>query len=174
MSFRMLICFLVAVPLGTSMIVAGGLSVKACEQEINRENETYMSDEEFNKTIERMEESSEQMVNIPIWLLVAGCAVLLVVPVYYIYDVYCKADLGGPLVRNIANCLVIGFLLCGLVWSIVGFLWVFGSHSNETCGADSHTYQFAFGTLIILNIIMDIWICYKICIVLYWAFLSED
>ncbi len=28
-----------------------------------------------------------------VWLLVAGCAVLLVLPVYYIYDVYCKEDL---------------------------------------------------------------------------------
>ena len=174
--FRMAICFLVAFPLGTSMIFAGGLSVNACtdagEGLTTQINVTSQAN--FSTTLTDFEDSQTERVHIPIWLLVAGCAVLLVLPVYYIYDVYCKEDLGGPMIRNIANCIVIGFLLCGLVWAIVGFLWVFGSHLNQTCGADSHTYQFAFGTLIILNIIMDVWICYKICIVLYWAFLSED
>jgi len=175
----MSICFLVAFPLGSSMIIAGGLSVNACgnsSYNITTQTTHHLADDndtllDNNITIE---DKQIEMVHIPIWLLVAGCAVLLVLPVYYIYDVYCKEDLGGPLIRNIANCIVIFFLLCGLVWAIVGFLWVFGSHLNETCGADSNTYQFAFGTLIILNIIMDVWICYKICIVLYWAFLSED
>ena len=58
--------------------------------------------------------------------------------------------------------------------SVIGFLWVFGAYEHLTCGADSVTYQFAFATLIILNIIMDCWICFKICVVLYWAFLTED
>ena len=160
------------------MIIAGGLSVNACSNSsYNTSMPTTLlvddNETSFNTNI-NIEDNQIEMVHIPIWLLVAGCAVLLVLPVYYIYDVYCKEDLGGPLIRNIANCIVIFFLLCGLVWAIVGFLWVFGSHLNETCGADSNTYQFAFGTLIILNIIMDVWICYKICIVLYWAFLSED
>lgn len=189
LSYRMLICFLVAFPLGTSMIVAGGLSVSTCSKTsdvisngnvTNESNSSRLlasnvtSDEDgglWSKIIET--DKQTEMLHIPIWLLVAGCAVLLVLPVYYIYDVYCKDDLGGPLVRSVANCIVIFFLLCGLVWAIVGFLWVFGSHMNETCGADSNTYQFAFGTLIILNIIMDVWICYKICVVLYWAFLIE-
>lgn len=177
----MAICFLVAFPLGASMIVAGGLSVNACSLVaipsvvVNNVDigANFSSNGSLVSDFKSVEDKQTEMVHIPIWLLVAGCAVLLVLPVYYIYDVYCKDDLGGPLIRNIANCIVIFFLLCGLVWAIVGFLWVFGSHMNETCGADSNTYQFAFGTLIILNIIMDVWICYKICVVLYWAFLID-
>ena len=34
--------------------------------------------------------------------------------------------------------------------------------------------QFAFASLIILNGLMDLWICFKICVILYWAFLSEE
>ena len=56
----------------------------------------------------------------------------------------------------------------------VGFLWVFSAHDHTTCGNDTATYQFAYATLIILNFIMDIWICFKICVVLYWAFLSDE
>ena len=85
-----------------------------------------------------------------------------------------QAEDGGPLIKSAAKCLVIFFLLCGLAWSVTGFLWVFGARENETCGADSFTYQFAYATLIIMNIIMDVWICFKICVVLYWAFLTED
>lgn len=115
-----------------------------------------------------------EMVHIPIWLLVSGCAFILVPGIYYIYDKYCKDESGGPLIKSMANCVVISFLLLGLAWSLVGFLWVFGAYGHVTCGADSATYRFAFGTLIILNFIMDCWICFKICVVLYWAFLSED
>ena len=34
--------------------------------------------------------------------------------------------------------------------------------------------QFAFASLIILNGLMDLWICFKICVILYWAFISEE
>jgi hypothetical protein len=115
-----------------------------------------------------------EKLHIPVWLLVSGCAVFLVPGIYFVYDKYCKDESGGPLIKSAANCLVISFLLCGLAWSVVGFLWVFGAYEHETCGADSATYRFAFGTLIILNMIMDVWICFKICVVLYWAFLTED
>ena len=87
---------------------------------------------------------------------------------------YCKEENGGPLFKTFSNCLVISYLLCGLAWAVVGFLWVFGAYEHLTCGADSATYQFAFATLIILNMIMDFWICFKICVVLYWAFLTDD
>ena len=113
-------------------------------------------------------------IRIPVWLIVAGIMVLFVPCIYYVYDKYCKDEGGGPFIKSVANCLVILYLLCGLTWAVVGFVWVFGSHQHVTCGADSFTYQFAFGTLIILNCIMDIWICFKICVVLYWAFLSEE
>ena len=111
---------------------------------------------------------------IPVWLIVAGCLLMFVPLVYFVYDKYCKDEGGGPLIKNVANFLVIFYLLCGLVWAVVGFVWVFGGRDHERCGAASFTYQFAFGTLITLNCIMDIWICFKICVVLYWAFLSED
>ena len=34
--------------------------------------------------------------------------------------------------------------------------------------------QFAFACLIILNCLMDIWICFKICVILYWALISDE
>jgi hypothetical protein len=34
--------------------------------------------------------------------------------------------------------------------------------------------QFAYACLIILNCLMDVWICFKICIILYWALISGD
>jgi heme/copper-type cytochrome/quinol oxidase subunit 4 len=116
----------------------------------------------------------ESGINIPIWLIVAGCMLMFVPLIYFVYDKYCKDEGGGPMIKNVANFLVIFYLLCGLVWAVVGFVWVFGSREHQTCGADSFTYQFAFATLITSNCIMDFWICFKICVVLYWAFLSED
>lgn len=118
--------------------------------------------------------SNNILVQIPVWLIVAGCMLMFVPLIYFIYDKYCKDEGGGPLIKNFANFLVIFYLFCGLIWAVVGFVWVFGSREHQTCGADSFTYQFAFGTLITLNCIMDIWICFKICVVLYWAFLSDE
>ena len=43
------------------------------------------------------------------------------------------------------------------------------SVDHQACGQQSFTYRFAFGTLILLNVIMDIWICFKICVVLHWV-----
>jgi len=45
---------------------------------------------------------------------------------------------------------------------------------NTSCGSNSGTYWFAFACLIILNCLMDIWICFKICVILYWALISGD
>ena len=127
-----------------------------------------------NSSLVVIGEDSLTDMSIPVWLIVAGCMLMFVPLIYFIYDKYCKDEGGGPLIKNIANFLVIFYLLCGLIWAMVGFVWVFGSRKHETCGSDSFTYQFAFGTLITLNSIMDIWICFKICVVLYWAFLSDD
>ena len=113
-------------------------------------------------------------IHIPMWLIVAGSILMFVPLIYFIYDKYCKDEGGGPLIKNVANFLVIFYLLCGLVWAVVGFVWVFGSHRDDLCGSGTFPYEFAFGTLITLNSIMDIWICFKICVVLYWAFLSDD
>jgi hypothetical protein len=140
------------------------------------DNTTKMEEEErMNGTAGLLPlQANNGHVLIPLWLIVAGSAVVLVPLVYFIYDKYCKSVDGGPLVKRVANCVVIFYLLCGLVWSIVGFLWVFGAHANQVCGAESSTYQFAFFTLIVMNVIMDVWICFKMCVVLYWAFLSDD
>ncbi len=41
-------------------------------------------------------------------------------------------------------------------------------------GAGSFVYGFAFFSLIVMNIVMDAWIVFKMCVVLHWAFLSDD
>jgi hypothetical protein len=119
---------------------------------------------------------SLEMVHIPIWLLVAGILVLVVPAVYYIYDAVCKPEDVNPGCKKCSQALVIVFLLAGLAWAVVGFLWIFGAHhtENTSCGSNSGTYWFAFSCLIILNCLMDIWICFKICVILYWALISGD
>lgn len=192
---RMSLCVGISVPLGLSMVLAGALSVEKCRAgdedsgplpennngtdriveegpHLGFVNHTFSSNSRNSYLLALSEEL--RSMHIPIWLMVAGGAVLMVTPVYHVYDKYCKEEGGGPLFKTIANGIVIFYLLCGLAWALVGFLWVFGARSHQTCGADSFTYQFAFGTLIILNVIMDAWICFKICVVLYWAFLSEE
>lgn len=61
-------------------------------------------------------EVEESGWRIAMWLLVAGCAIILSPGVYLIYDKYCKAVEGGPLVQRVATSLVIGYLLAGLAW----------------------------------------------------------
>ena len=189
---RLGITFAIAWPLSFAMIIVGALSVSECQKSSNttdfNQDETTQKSSSPNinniptsptkspdtSTPSTLNSSTPEEVLIPVWLIVAGSMVLFVPLIYFIYDKYCKDEGGGPLIKNMANCLVIFYLLCGLIWAVVGFVWVFGSHGSLTCGASSLTYQFAFGTLIILNCIMDIWICFKICVVLHWAFLSED
>jgi hypothetical protein len=159
-NLRMITCSSIALPLGISMIVVGALSINGCSN-------LSSAEDAVGNTIEKFP-------FIPIWLLVAGCVVLLVIPVYYIYDSFSRSNPESTRSQSFANLVIIVFLMCGLVWAIVGFLWVFGATEYEVCGANSNTYKFAFGVLIILNGIMDVWICYKICLILHWAFLSED
>ena len=104
--FRMSICFLVAFPLGASMIVAGGFSVNACTNpsvnltttDVVQATDSFVINDDIGAKnvsddfLSIESETQTEMVHIPVWLLVAGCAVLLVLPVYYIYDVYCKED----------------------------------------------------------------------------------
>jgi len=173
---RMIICSLVAFPLAISMVTVGAISIEQCSKE--KSGEDY-NNQTFNSSSNITNDGGDhdnylEMVHIPVWLLVSGCAVFFVPGIYFIYDKYCKDESGGPLIKSASNCLVISFLLCGLAWSLVGFLWIFGAVNHATCGRDSATYDFAFATLIILNFIMDIWICFKICVVLYWAFLSDE
>jgi len=174
---RMIICSLVAFPLAISMITVGALSIDTCSKEAdltNTNSSTVLSDSTSNQTTDNKVMTHLEKVHIPVWLLVSGCAVFFVPGIYFVYDKYCKDESGGPLIKRASKYLVISYLLCGLAWSIVGFLWVFSAHDHTTCGNDTATYQFAYATLIILNFIMDIWICFKICVVLYWAFLSDE
>ncbi|XP_071742768.1 uncharacterized protein [Lepeophtheirus salmonis] len=152
---RLLIASTLSLPLGISMISVGIMSLSHC-------------------TTESEDKLSDSTSRIPIWLIVSGVALLFVPTIYLVYDKYCKHEDSGPLIKALSQTVVITYLLIGLAWAIVGFLWVFGSVSHEICGSDSATYRFAFSTLIILNVIMDLWICFKICVVLYWAFLSDD
>lgn len=180
---RMIICSVVAFPLAISMVTVGAVSIERCSLQQQQDASNGSSDLntslpstilESNQTLQNRADGSIEKLHIPIWLLVSGCAVFLVPGIYFVYDKYCKEENGGPLFKTFSKCLVIFYLLCGLAWAVIGFLWVFGAYEHSTCGADSATYQFAFATLIILNMIMDFWICFKICVVLYWAFLTDD
>ena len=37
--------------------------------------------------------------------------------------------------------MVVGYLLAGMAWALVGFLWIFGTHNSETCNHESSTYK---------------------------------
>ncbi|CAB4060768.1 RP-L40e [Lepeophtheirus salmonis] len=130
---RLLIASTLSLPLGISMISVGIMSLSHC-------------------TTESEDKLSDSTSRIPIWLIVSGVALLFVPTIYLVYDKYCKHEDSGPLIKALSQTVVITYLLIGLAWAIVGFLWVFGSVSHEICGSDSATYRFAFSTLIILNI----------------------
>jgi len=188
---RITIVSVIAVPLGVSMIAMGGHSLQDCESLVNHtDTDAMVLQGHLAKEIHTLSPGilSLEMVHIPIWLLVAGILVLAVPAVYFVYDAFCKPEDVNPGCKKCSQVLVIVFLLAGLAWSIVGFLWIFGScpfyywhlfgeahHTeNTSCGSNSATYWFAFACLIILNCLMDIWICFKICVILYWALISGD
>lgn len=165
---RIVICSAIALPLGSSMIVVGGHSLHACANDPpgNHSDTLGMS----VKTLHI------EMVHIPLWLVVAGSLLLFTPVVYYIYDRFCKPEHVAAVAKNLSQMVVILFLLTGLTWAVVGFVWIFGAHDidNNNCGSNSVTYMFAFASLIILNCLMDVWICFKICVILYWALVSGD
>lgn len=176
---RITIVSVVAVPLGLSMISVGGHSLQDCDSLVNHtDTEAMVLEANLSKEIHEEYSGilSLEMVHIPIWLLVAGVLVLAVPLVYYIYDAFCKPEDVNQGCKRVSQTLVIIFLLAGLAWAVVGFLWIFGAHhtENTACGSNSATYMFAFACLIILNCLMDIWICFKICVILYWALISGD
>lgn len=176
---RIAIVSTAALPLGLSMVAMGAHSLKVCQ--------TVVADtllESQTKNISGFSPSgttdpqilSLEMLHIPVWLLVAGVLLLAVPLVYYCYDAFCKPGDVSEGLRKFSQVLVILFLLAGLAWSVVGFVWIFGVHSSDdtSCGSNSATYKFAFASLIILNCLMDVWICFKICVILYWALISGD
>jgi len=174
-SVRLAICCVAALPLGVGMLVVGGFSLQSCRSDITNIAITAR-DRNNSDTNYDLSEFSPELTHIPVWLLVAGGLVLLAPLVYLVYDVFCKPDDVNLGVKNTCRVMVIVYLLTGMAWAIVGFLWIFGASDidHQYCGHNSNTYWFAFASLIILNGLMDLWICFKICVILYWAFLSEE
>jgi len=178
---RFLISVVVSVPLSCTMITVGANGLTSCKPQ-----QKIVDSVLLNSTDNSTASGEERLFdlgykNLPVWLMTAG-ALLLILPVMYsVYDKFCKqssAQLNTsplqPGCRRMSKFVVILYLLSCMAWALVGFLWIFGTHNKETCNHESNTYKFAFASLILLNILMDAWICIKICIVLYWSLLSED
>jgi len=178
---RLGISIAISTPLGVSMIGVGVYSLHSCSSD----SAVIEDGVTFNGSSQTVTDSDSgniqnllniEMHHIPLWLIVAGFLVVLVPAVYFIYDAFCKPDNVKQGVKNVCQFVVILFLLAGLAWAVVGFVWIFGAHDiqNMYCGHDSTTYRFAFASLIILNSLMDVWICFKICVILYWALISDE
>lgn len=173
---------IVAIPLGLSMVTVGGHSLHSCELVLNATHGLDTEDMVLHSDLGQGIHSTYpgilnlEMLHIPIWLIVSGVLVLAVPLVYFLYDAFCKPEDGSAAMKRCSQIIVILFLLAGLAWAMVGFVWIFGAHHTEdsSCGSDSATYMFAFACLIILNCLMDVWICFKICVILYWALISGD
>jgi len=169
---RVGISVFISVPLGVSMTGVGVYSMQSClTSDLKNETTVYDNEEGLSQDTIDMEKH-----HIPLWLIVAGFLVILVPIIYLIYDVFCKPEDVKQSTKNFCQFVVILFLLAGLAWAIVGFVWIFGAHDiqNMYCGHNSTTYRFAFASLIILNGLMDVWICFKICVILYWALISDE
>lgn len=179
---RLGISVAIALPLGVSMVGVGVYSLQSCatEKAIVKENVDNSTVVENTDSVAEFwldqDNLDVEMHHIPIWLIVAGILVVLVPAVYFIYDAFCKPEDVKQSTKNFCQFVVILFLLAGLAWAVVGFVWIFGAHDiqNMYCGHNSTTYLFAFASLIILNSLMDVWICFKICVILYWALISDE
>eukprot|EP00092_Neocalanus_flemingeri_P009257 GFUD01009963.1.p1 GENE.GFUD01009963.1~~GFUD01009963.1.p1 ORF type:complete len:360 (+),score=44.02 GFUD01009963.1:326-1405(+) len=178
---RLGICLIIALPLGVSMVGVGVYSLQSCSNEtaeISFKSPNNTSGTNMTATESELDQDmlDVEMHHIPVWLIVAGILVVLVPVFYFIYDAFCKPEDVKQSTKNLSQLLVILFLLAGLAWAVVGFVWIFGAHNiqNTYCGHNSTTYWFAFASLIILNSLMDVWICFKICVILYWALISDE
>jgi len=177
---RLGISVIISLPLGVSMIGVGVYSLQSCATanilETTTGHNSTASNDEVADSWMNQDTMDVEMHHIPIWLIVAGILVILVPAVYLIYDAFCKPEDVKQNTKNLCQFVVIMFLLAGLAWAVVGFVWIFGAHDiqNMYCGHNSTTYLFAFASLIILNCLMDVWICFKICVILYWALISDE
>jgi len=178
-AFRLVVVSGVSLPLSVSMLVVGGAGLGSCPAHLTNTTAGSGSGlpEEFTVTGDiGTQDPVTELHHIPVWLVVAGILVLLAPVFYFIYDKFCKPENVSAGTRNAAQVCVILYLLAGLAWALTGFVWIFGAHNilNPACGHNSTTYWFAFACLIILNCLMDIWICFKICVILYWALISDE
>jgi len=178
---RLLLSLVVSVPLGLSMLLVGGFSLQRCSGSTTTTQlpanltVSSLTQTDIEVDIDFIQETSN-LVHIPVWLTVSGGLVLLSPVIYFLYDRFCKPEDVNATVKNISQLSVILYLLTALAWALVGFVWIFGAQQieNQNCGHDSNTYWFAFASLIVLNGLMDVWICFKICVILYWALISEE
>lgn len=173
---RFVTSVLVSLPLSAAMLGIGVNGIKLCNPDPDYEGvERIQEGMNLNSTIP-LENSwgNYGYLNIPIWLITAGVLLFLLPSVYTLYDKCCKPDDVNEGCKVVSKGIVITYLLCCMVWAIVGFLWIFGNEDETNCGPGSGTYKFAYASLICLNVLMDAWICIKISIVLYWALLSDD
>ena len=71
--------------------------------------------------------------------------------------------------KNLCQFVVILFLLAGLAWAIVGFVWIFGAHDikNMYCGHNSTTYWVRKPISVLLAII-------KIVIRTKWNLINKE
>jgi len=170
---RLLLSIMVSVPLGISMLVVGSFSLPR-NSDPRIETDTNLT--AVSSMGENVDHEDCSLVHIPLWLTVSGGLLLIAPVIYFLYDKFCKPDGVNTTVKNICQLVVIIYLLTGLAWALVGFVWIFGARQikDPECGHDSYTYWFAFSSLILLNGLMDVWICFKICVIFYWAFISEE
>ena len=111
--------------------------------------------------------------SMPFWLCVAGAAVLIFPCAYFVYDKICKGGCNG-VVRGACNLIVVLYISFGVGWTLLGFRWTFGEENGGSVCGDELSYRAAAAGLVAVNAVMDGWICFKITVVLYWAFLSEE
>ncbi len=132
------IAICLSLPLGGCMVVTGAVSIASCSEDDGEKNETSLP-----RQTSGYETSPRQNADPPgdphgfppvmvaAWLVVAGAAVLSAPAAYLAYDKYWKSEEGGPLVKRAARVAVVSLLLFGLVWSVLGFLWVFGGREDS-------------------------------------------
>lgn len=146
---RLTLASVIALPLGIAMISIGAYNLAVC----------YSDGIEF----------------VPVWLCASGGATLIFPAIYFAYDAYCKSDAGERVAKRTAHVGIIIYILCGLIWALLGFSWIFSEVPLEQqCTKQRFSYSAAVFGLLAINLAMDFWICFKIVVVLYWAFLSED
>jgi len=180
---RLFLSILSSLPLSCAMIGVGINAVLVCKPQ-DYENSSSLNvsnliNDEKISTIDNVQDDSSWLdigyLTLPCWLIVAGCLLIILPAVYTLYDKFTKkeeTETGCLSNFGISVSVVIFYMLCGLAWAILGFVWILGT--QDTCDDGEFTHKFAFASLIILNILMDIWICIKISIVLYWSLLTEE
>eukprot|EP00088_Acartia_fossae_P028680 TRINITY_DN29494_c0_g1_i4.p1 TRINITY_DN29494_c0_g1~~TRINITY_DN29494_c0_g1_i4.p1 ORF type:complete len:363 (+),score=5.24 TRINITY_DN29494_c0_g1_i4:68-1156(+) len=179
---RFVLSVLCSFPLSCAMIGVGINGIFVCQQQGNvsvvKENVSTVIATEISNSLGDEDGQNSWLdlgdLSVPIWLIIAGSLLIIFPAVYALYDKVTKAQEVESGCWNISVSVVIFYLLCGLSWALLGFVWILGVDPQDKCNEQSFTHKFAFASLIILNVLMDAWICIKISIVLYWSLLSED